>query len=84
VRKRTALFAVDESGLKRLTDLPSSGDTSYAGVVVKDEALYICYYTNDIRKDPVWIIGMLEPSSIRMACLSLPQVEALAESESPV
>ena len=84
VRKRTALFAVDESGLKRLTDLPSSGDTSYAGVVVKDEALYTCYYTSDIRKDPVWIIGMLEPSSIRMARLSLPQVEALAESERPV
>jgi hypothetical protein len=83
-RKRTALFAVDEGGLRRLTDLPSSGDTSYAGIVVKDDSLYTCYYTSDIRKDPIWIIGMLEPSAIRMARLSMPQVEAAAKSEGPV
>jgi hypothetical protein len=81
VRKRTALFAVDENGLRRLTDLPSSGDTSYAGVVVKEDALYSCYYSSDIRKDPVWIIGMLEPSSILMARLSLPELVAAAERE---
>ena len=73
--KRTALFAVREHGLVYLTDLPSSGDTSYAGVVVKDDELYTCYYTSDIRRDPIWIIGMLDPSSIRMARLPM---EALA------
>jgi hypothetical protein len=75
-RKRTALFAVSENGLTYLTDLPSSGDTSYAGVVVKDDVLYTCYYTSDIRRDPVWIVGMLDPSSIRMACVPLADLEA--------
>ena len=75
-RKRTALFAVSESGLVYLTDLPSSGDTSYAGVVVKDDDLYTCYYTSDIRRDPSWIIGMLDPSSIRMARLPMAALEA--------
>jgi hypothetical protein len=75
-RKRTALFAVGKNGLAYLTDLPSSGDTSYAGVVVKDDALYTCYYTSDIRRDPVWIVGMLDPSSIRMARLPLADLEA--------
>jgi hypothetical protein len=75
-RKRTALFAVREDGLVRLTDLPSSGDTSYAGAVVKDGELYICYYTSDIRRDPVWIVGMLDPSSIRMARVPMEALEA--------
>lgn len=75
-RKRTALFAVSEQGLMHLTDLPSCGDTSYAGVVVKDDVLYTCYYTSDIRRDPPWIIGMLDPSSIRMARVQMEALEA--------
>jgi len=77
-RKRTALFAVNEDGLFYLSDLPSSGDTAYAGAVVREDVLYACYYTSDIRRDPVWIIGMLDPSSIRMARIPLPAVEAVA------
>jgi hypothetical protein len=75
-RKRTALFAVNENGLIYLTDLPSSGDTSYAGVVVQDGELYTCYYTSDIRRDPVWIVGMLDPSSIRMARIPMAALQA--------
>ena len=74
-RKRTALFSVSESGLAHLTDLPSSGDTSYAGVVIRDDALYVCYYTSDIHRDPIWLVGMLDASSIRMARLSLTSLE---------
>lgn len=79
-RKRTALFAVSESGLARLTDLPSSGDTSYAGVAIKDDTLYISYYTSDIRRDPIWLVGMLDASSIRMARLPLVNLEAAAQA----
>jgi hypothetical protein len=75
--KRTALFAVREDGLVRLTDLPSSGDTAYAGAVIKDDDLYVCYYTSDIEKDPVWILGMLEPSNIRMAKVSMFELESI-------
>lgn len=79
-RKRTALFGLTERGMAHLTDLPSSGDTSYAGVVIKDDSLYVCYYTSDIRRDPIWLVGMLDASSIRMARLPLVKLEAAAQA----
>lgn len=80
-RKRTSLFLVKEDGLVYLSDLPSAGDTSYAGAVVRGDDLYVSYYTSDIRKDYPWILGMLRPSDIRIAKISLPSLEALAESK---
>jgi len=67
-QKRTALFLVDKngSGLTCLADLPSSGDTSYAGVVVKDNQVFISYYTNEPSKDYPWILGMLLPTRIQI------------------
>ena len=81
-RKRTALFHVDKigSGLTHLADLPSSGDTAYAGVVVKDERVFISYYTNDPRKDYPWILGMLLPSRIQITMFDLTSL-ALQEDE---
>ena len=68
-QKRTALFQVGKngSGLTFLSDLPSSGDTSYAGVVVQDEKAFISYYTNDPDKDYPWILGMLLPTRIQIS-----------------
>ena len=40
-RKRTSLFAVEERELRYLCDLPSAGDTSYAGVVVRGDAAWV-------------------------------------------
>jgi hypothetical protein len=67
-RKRTALFLVQENaeGLIHLTDLPSCGDTSYAGVAVKDGKVFISYYTNDPRRDVPWLLGMLLPTRIQI------------------
>ncbi len=79
-RKRTALFAVREDALVYLGDLPSAGDTSYGAVVQQGDELFIEYYTNDIRKDYPWAVGMLCPSEIRMVCISLPQFERWAEA----
>jgi len=72
-RKRSALFLVEENAreLVHLTDLPSSGDTSYPGAVIVDDKLFISYYTNDPRKDHPWVIGMLFSTSIQMAMLEL-------------
>ncbi len=72
-RKRSALFLVEEKTgeLIHLTDLPSSGDTSYPGAVIVDDKLFISYYTNDPRKDHPWVIGMLFPTSIQMAMIEL-------------
>jgi hypothetical protein len=79
-RKRTSLFLVREDGLTYLSDLPSSGDTSYAGAVVQGDVAYVCYYTSPIDRDYPWLIGMLSPTDIRMARVSLPSLARLAES----
>jgi hypothetical protein len=78
-RKRTALYLVEENRLVHLSDLPSAGDTSYAGAVLRDGALFTDYYTSDIRRDYPWLLGMLLPSDIRMARVPLDRLVALAE-----
>lgn len=67
-QKKTALFLVKENaaGLIHLTDLPSCGDTSYAGVAIADGKVFISYYTNDPRKDYPWLLGMLLPTRIQI------------------
>jgi len=79
-RKRTSLFVVKEGGLTYLSDLPSSGDTSYAGAVVQGDVAYVSYYTSPIDRDYPWLIGMLSPTNIRMARVSLPSLARLAGS----
>jgi hypothetical protein len=79
-RKRTSLFLVREDGLTYLSDLPSSGDTSYAGAVVLGDVAYVSYYTSLTSRDYPWIVGMLSPTDIRMARISLPSLARLAES----
>lgn len=70
-KKRTALYHVRPDGLVRLSDLPSCGDTSYAGVVMRGNQAYVSYYTNDPRADYPWILGMLLRSEVRMARIDL-------------
>jgi hypothetical protein len=79
-RKRTSLYEVRPDGLVWLSDLPSSGDTSYAGVVIRDADAYICYYTNDITTDYPWLLGMVAASDIRMAKIHLPRLRELANA----
>ncbi|HUO04792.1 MAG TPA: sialidase family protein [Candidatus Binataceae bacterium] len=82
-RKRTSLFLVEEDGLVYLSDLPSAGDTSYAGVVVRDGYLYASYYTSDISRDYPWVIGMMLRSDIRMAKIGLQSLARLAPARHP-
>ena len=82
-RKRTALWWLDpgreapdgsgagEPRLVRLSDLPSAGDTSYAGVVLQDGALFTDYYTSRVDRDYAWLLGMVLPTEIRMARVPL-------------
>jgi hypothetical protein len=37
--------------------LPSGGDTSYPGVIVKDGYVYLSYYANDPDLECSWSIG---------------------------
>jgi hypothetical protein len=82
-RKRTALWWLDpgreapdgggagEPRLVRLSDLPSAGDTSYAGVVLQDGALFTDYYTSRVDRDYAWLLGMVLPTEIRLARVPL-------------
>lgn len=81
-RKRTSLFLVEETRMVRLTDLPSAGDTSYAGIVIQGDDLYASYYTSPVEKDPTWIEGMFGLTDIRMVHISLSAMERLALTES--
>jgi hypothetical protein len=77
-RKRTSLFEVTPEGLIWLSDLPSSGDTSYAGVALHDGSAYVSYYTSPIDHDPPWIVGMANETRIRMARVDLERLAHLA------
>jgi hypothetical protein len=80
-RKRTALFLVEPHRLVHLSDLPSAGDTSYAGVVLRDGALFTSYYTSDPACDYPWILGMFLRTDVRMARVDLGSLVALAEKK---
>jgi hypothetical protein len=79
-RKRTALYRVEPDRLVRLSDLPSAGDTSYAGVVVRDGALWTEYYTSRIDRDYPWLLGMFLPTDLRMARIPLDALLALSDA----
>lgn len=79
-RKRTAIFGIDQQELVHLADLPSSGDTAYAGVVVRDGQLYVSYYTSNPNHDPPWIVGMFRPTRIQISRISLAALAETADS----
>lgn len=74
-RKRTSIFEFTNlDGTPEMTyisDLPSSGDTAYEGVVIRGDRLYISYYSSDPTKDYAWVLGMLLPSDIYMVNMSI-------------
>jgi hypothetical protein len=79
-RKRTSLFLLEPNRLRRLSDLPSAGDTSYVGAAIVGDSLYLSYYTSRIDRDYPWLLGMFMASNIRMAKISLASLTAVAES----
>ncbi len=83
-KKRTSLFVVEPEGLRFLSDLPSAGDTAYAGVVVRDDTAYISYYTSPIDTDVPWLMGMLLPSEIRVAKVDLASLKAIAAKKKKI
>jgi hypothetical protein len=60
---------VDNADLVWLADLPSAGDTAYAGVASWNQKIVISYYTSAPHRDISWIAGMLAPTSVRVAIL---------------
>ena len=80
-KKRASIFLLNErDGLTWLTDLPSSGDTSYFGYVVKDGYVYMSYYTSDTTRDYIWFMGQVLPSYIKIAKVNLTSLSELADN----
>lgn len=79
-RKRTAIFRVETDRLVHLTDLPSQGDTSYAGVVRRGDDLFVDYYTSRIDRDWPWLLAMFLPTHIRMARVPLAALRSRSQA----
>ena len=77
--KRTSLYLVLPDRLVFLSDLPSNGDTAYAGVIVEEDRVLISYYSSPLGKDFPWLMGMLSNSAIMMARCKIKDLEALAD-----
>lgn len=77
-RRRTSLYRVEPERLVWLSDLPSAGDTSYAGVALRDDTLFVDWYTSRIDRDYPWILGMFLPTEIRMARIPMASLRALS------
>lgn len=82
-KKRTSLFEFvnlsSTQALRYISDLPSTGDSTYEGIIIEDGRIYITYYTNDLRTDPAWLLGMLVPSDILLVNISVASLLAAAD-----
>jgi hypothetical protein len=70
-RKRTALFEIKgdlEAGAltaAEIGEIPSAGDTSYAGVATIDaNRSLVTWYSGDVDKDEGWAFGMFDTTDI--------------------
>lgn len=79
--KRTTLFLLDKHGLTHLLDLPSSGDTAYAGTTIYEEEVYISYYTNKPDKNYFWLLGMILPTQVNLSVITLSDVKTLIKTQ---
>ena len=80
-KKRTSLFLILDNKLIHLFDLPSSGDTSYPGVVIRENKLFISYYSSNIHKDFPWIMGQFFPTNIRIGVIDINSLLNISKSK---
>ena len=77
-RKRTSLFEITGTldggpiGISEIGELPSAGDTSYAGVAdVDDDHVLVTWYSSYIPADEPWARAILEASDIWQTTLDM-------------
>jgi hypothetical protein len=72
MRKRTALFEITGDfttggaiGIKEHGELPSAGDTSYAGMAsIDQDRVLVTWYAGNLEKDAAWLFAMLDITDI--------------------
>ena len=77
-RKRTALFEITGTldggpiGIREHGELPSAGDTSYAGgVELADHRVLLTWYSGELAKDEAWATAMFDETDIWRATIDL-------------
>jgi hypothetical protein len=77
-KKRTSLYEItgDFDGgplaIGEWGQLPSAGDTSYAGVVPLDDThVLLSWYSGDLAVDPPWVLGMFDLTSIWLGTVDM-------------
>jgi hypothetical protein len=82
-KKRTDLYEITGDflsggtiGIKDWGELPSAGDTSYAGVAPLDSTHFLLsWYSSDLTTDPPWVTAMYGPTDIWLAKLDISRLE---------
>ncbi len=77
-KKRTSLFEITGNldggplAIGEWGQLPSAGDTSYAGVVPLDDThVLLSWYSGDLLADPPWVLGMFDLTSIWLGSVDM-------------
>jgi len=59
-------------GIVEWGELPSAGDTAYAGVAgIGRGRFLVSWYSSDVQEDPSWVAGLFAPSDIWLAAIDL-------------
>jgi hypothetical protein len=81
-RKRTSLYEITgtlEGGplsIKEWGELPSAGDTSYAGVAALDAThALVSWYSSNVAKDEDWFSGLLDVSDIWVGTIDFSKLQ---------
>jgi len=76
MRKRTALYEITGRldggplGIVEHGELPSAGDTAYAGAVgIGRGRFLVSWYSSDVAADPPWVAGLFGPSDVWLATI---------------
>ncbi len=80
-KKRTSLFELtgDFAGgplaIQDLGDLPSAGDTSYAGVALRsDGKALVTWYSGRLQKDSIWLLGMIDVTNVWQGVIDVSKI----------
>jgi hypothetical protein len=82
-RKRTSLYEItgdfDQGGalaIKEWGELPSAGDTSYAGVATIDaDHALLSWYSGNLQKDEPWVLAMFDKTDIWQGTLDFTKLQ---------
>lgn len=85
MRKRTSLFeitgdlaagAAGKLAIKEWGELPSAGDTSYAGAADVDaDHVLLSWYSGNLDKDEAWIFGLLDITDVWQATVDFSKLK---------